>query len=589
MRLKGIRHPIGREGNVSLAAIGVEGEAPPRAGRARPSFSLNLLSRSRSSLGEGVVAGAVMVAFAFAVYGIHVVRGGFILDDWAFAADHERFGGLASTARHFLDTSGTLMNTGGRLGTAVYFATDYTLFGSNAALHIVVAVLLAALMSTGLFLVLRALGLERLHAAAIALLVLIFPAADAPRFWPSASTSQLAISLYLAGLILALRGLNTNGRSAVAWHAAALACYVASLLTYEITVGGVALTILLYRLRSGWAPSLRRWAVDLATLAVTLVYVKHSKPYGVAFGSLSDRIDRARGIQGQARELLTRVGVQAGSIRLPFLVIVLLVVAAAVAALRLPASSAFRRPLRRWLAIAAGGTVAIGAGYVSFVATDTFYMPLRPGIGNRTNIAAAAGFVVLIYALTILFGYLVALAASFVRTTRPSKVPIAGAVAGVLLAGIGALWLYEIRQDRLAWDRAAALNQQTLTVLRNRLAKPPEGSTIYTFGMPGETAPLVLPFTTSWDLTGAVRLLWHDSSLRGIPGASIARSYSGNTPENSGIACRGDQVQPRGYFYSAADASAYGKTIFVDVPSRRSVIVGDRRTCRAWTARYPGL
>jgi len=581
MRLEGIRQRV--------AAIGVESEVSAPAAPSRKSFRLNLLARSGSSIREGAVAGAVMVAAAFAVYGIHVVRGGFISDDWAFAADHERFGGLASTARHFLDTSGTLMNTGGRLGTAIYFATDYTLFGSNAALHIVVALLLAALMSTGLFVVLRALGLARLHAGSIALLLLVFPAADAPRLWPSASTSQLAISLYLAGVILALRGLNASGRATILWHSGALACYVASLLTYEITVGGFALTILLYRLRAGWSPALRRWAVDLAVLAASLVYVKQSKPYGVAWGSLSDRIDRARAIQGEARELLTRLGVQAGSIRVPFLVIVLLVVAAIVAAFMLPASSAVRSPLRRWLAIAAGGAVAIGAGYVSFVATDAFYMPLRPGIGNRTNIAAAAGFVVLIYALAMLVGYLVALAASFVRTARSSAVPIGGAVAGILLVGIGALWLHQVRNDRLAWDRAETLNQRTLTVLRDRVAKPLGGSTIYTFGMPGETAPLVLPFTTSWDLTGAVRLLWHDSTLRGIPSASIVRSYSGNTPENSGIACRKDRAQPRGFFYSAKDASPYGKTVFVDVPSGRSLIVRDRRTCQAWTARYSDL
>jgi hypothetical protein len=150
----------------------------------------------------------------------------------------------------------------------------------------------------------------------------------------------------------------------------------------------------------------------------------------------------------------------------------------------------------------------------------------------------------------------------------------------------------EIRDDVRAWDRAGKIDGGTLAAVREA-GKPPAGTTIYTFGVGGTTAPFVFTFAASWDLAGAVQLLWHDPTLRGVPSPTLAPSFAnfndpslaGNTPHNSGLSCRKSTVRPRGWLYSERDASRYGRTLFVDVPRRRSVVVRNRRTCLAWAAR----
>jgi hypothetical protein len=467
----------------------------------------------------------------------------------------------------------------------VYLAVTFGALGDHVALHLAWVLILGALVSALLFVLLRTLGVERVHAALIALLLLVFPAADAARLRPKDAQILPAMVLFICGLLLALRGLRSSGRRAVLLHAATVACYAASLLQYEILAGPVLLAGLLYRLRASWRSVLPRWAADLAAFSLAAAFLRSSKPHG-NFASVREQIDRARTIQGEARTLLTQLGIQDGRSLVPFVVIVLLVAAAVIVALVSRPSDPVRKPLRRWLGIAVAGAIALGAGYVSFFGTATdFYRPLQPGIGNRVNTAAAPGFVVLIYALANIVGLLLVRALAMRRSLRRSPV-WATAFATVAAFAVGALWVREVTNDRRAWDRAAALNRKTLSVLRNA-PRPPRGATIYTFGMPGQTAPLVKAFTLRYDLTGAVRLLWDDHTLRGIPSASIEPTFSANTPSNSGVRCRKASVEPRGWLYRPErDASRYGKTIFALVPTGRVVVVRNAAQCRSLLANF---
>src|SRR5205823_13169529 len=135
-------------------------------------------------------------------------------------------------------------------------------------------------------------------------------------------------------------------------------------------------TVLVYRFRTDWRTALRRWVFDLALLVPAAIYDHHTK--GASF-SLGHILHQGKTIAHQAWTLLTRLGIQTGPARLPAYVVVLLVVAAAALAFLVPITEDARRPLRRWLAICAGGVTAVAAGYVPFLGSNSFYVPLRPG------------------------------------------------------------------------------------------------------------------------------------------------------------------------------------------------------------------
>jgi hypothetical protein len=537
---------------------------------------LDLLTRRACSIREAAVASVLFVGLAFAVLGAHVGNGGFELDDWSWASDHQRYGGFFSNLWRMLRSSTSY--GGSRPGEAVYFATTYSVFGTNVALHIALTIVLAGLMSAAAYVCMRTVGLERIHAAAIAFLLLVFPAADASRLWPSAGYGQLAICIYALGLLCSLHAFRLEGRASLRWHAAGVLLYGASLLTYEVAIGGVVASVAIYRLRVHWRPALRRWAVDLALLAPAALYAHHTKGASFGPGHVAHHI---RQLVGQAKTLLTRLGVVSDPARVPLLAILLFVAAAAILAFRPGPASA---PLRRWLAILGGGVIAVAAGYLPYATSSAFYVPLQPGIGNRTNIAAAFGYVLLLYALAVLAGYVLIAA---VRRPAPGV-----ALTGAAVAALAGLWIARLNDDRVAWDRVRTVTDGVLAQVR-RAGKPAPDTTVYTFAAPGTTSPLVFTFSASWDLTGALQLMWHDTSLHGIPGPSLAPGFGnfvdpslpGNVAGNAGLECRARDVRPRGWLYFDREASPYGKTIFVDVARQQAVQVRTRATCLAWASR----
>jgi len=543
----------------------------------------HLLVRGASTRLEAVVAAAVFLGVAFLVYGGHISTGGFTLDDWGYAGEAERANGLLELFRNLMDSDRGVLSAGGRPLGAAYLALTHTLFGGTAELHLALAIVLAALVSWLLYLVLRELRMERVHAGAISMLVLLFPASDSVRLWPAAATSLVAISFFLLGLLLALRAFAAEGRRAIVLHGISLACYAASILQYEIASGCIVLAGLVYLVRTTRRAAFFRWLADLTVVASSLLYLRATTTRGVA--SVSDSFDRARNIQGEARQLLAQVGIQDGATRLPTVVSAVVILACVLLFLRVRREDPLRRELRRWLVTALAGVLAVGAGYVIFAgAADTFYMPLRPGFGNRTNAAATIGYCVLLYSLAMLAGLLLVKSVAVLRRAAPAT-GWASAFAVGVAAVLGVAWVVELDGDRRAWGRAEAIRAQTLDVLRT-LPPPPSGTTVYTFGIAGETAPLVITFVGYWDLRGAVRVLWDDQSLRAVPSPTIERDAPGNAEDDWGIGCGRTAAEPRGFQWNPKDASAYGRTLFVDVPSGRHEVIRSERQCKAAVARY---
>ena len=142
---------------------------------------------------------------------------GLYSDDWAFASVAEHAGSPVKAFDALDDVVGFRP-----LG-VLSLVARFTLLGEHTKWHLAVVLASTVLLCTVIYLFLRTLRVEPLHAGAMALLVLVCPYADATRLWATGSGANLAISAWLLGVVVALRGLETpNRRKAIALHAAAV-------------------------------------------------------------------------------------------------------------------------------------------------------------------------------------------------------------------------------------------------------------------------------------------------------------------------------------------------------------------------------
>ena len=85
--------------------------------------------------------------------------------------------------------------------------------------------------------------------------------------------------------------------------------------------------------------------------------------------------------------MLGQAGLQDGRTLIPVAGVAVVLLVAFVVQARLTPADPIHAALRRWLATAIAGGVAIGAGYVIFAgAEDSFYRPLREGIGTGPTV-----------------------------------------------------------------------------------------------------------------------------------------------------------------------------------------------------------
>src|SRR3954453_19748448 len=117
-----------------------------------------LLARSGPQPVEVVVVAILLLALGAAVFGSHILNGGFYYDDWANSARTHFPGGVVETLSAYWNL------TSNRPVLVLYIPLTHWLFGQHMGLHLAWAVTLAAAMSTVLFLVLRMLRLPPLHA-----------------------------------------------------------------------------------------------------------------------------------------------------------------------------------------------------------------------------------------------------------------------------------------------------------------------------------------------------------------------------------------------------------------------------------------
>ena len=545
-------------------------QRPDRRAGAR--LATALLTRSSPTALELVACCALLLALGAWVFGAHVRDGGFYSDDWAAAAEYQAaaargegvLGALADA------TNGTLLAF--RPVLALVLPLPHALFGLDPRGHLALAVVLAALTSLCLYGLLRTVAVERLHAGAIAALVLVFPWSDATRLWATASANNLAVCFYLLGTVLALRALRMSGRRALAVHAGAVCLYVLSVLTYEVTALAILGSGLLYAACSSWPAALRRWPWDVAALGTALALVGLNTPREVR--PASELVVRAGTFADEGLSVLAAAAMPFGTApRLAVLGALAAVLGAAVVLERTsPRGDPERDRLRRWLTLALVGAIGVVLGYAMFLPGEDHYSPLNEGLSNRVNLLAALGHVTLVYSVAVLAAALVGRALAG-PAARAAVLALPALAAGALAVGYAG----EVRAHAAGYARTTAFQDRLIGLIRREVSAP-SGATIYTFEHPTYTAPGVAAFR-HWDLKGAVRVALEDPTLDAYP------IYAGVE-----WVCGATAMHPRSRFYSREQSlSAYGKGVWVDFASGRAVVIGGREQCLAMQASFrPG-
>jgi hypothetical protein len=462
---------------------------------------------------ELTVMAFVLTGLATALLLPHIRQGGFYTDDWenASLARFDPHGLL-----HILLPDWT--NPGNRPLLLVYQSIMHAVLGLHQHAYIAFTVLTAIGLSLALFLTLRTIGLERLHAGIIASLVLLFPYADATHLWFSATDSNVTITLYLLGVTTALHGLDRNCQRAVLYHIGALALYAASILIYESTATAIIVTGALYWWRTGRRAALPRWAADVAVVLILLF--GFSRNTGILrLHGLSEITSHARMIYDQLLTLFTHTVFPLNASRTLILVLVaLLLVGAREVSWHLSRDDLTRSRLTRWIWIALAGLTMTAVTGTIYAPAVPYYSPLQLGIGNRVNALPAVGLVIAAYGVYMIVGTLASCGVAFASGRgRIVDARLASVVAVVLALLTGVRFAHLVRVDASSYDLASRYQLQMLDALHASLPQPAHDETIFTFGAPAYTAPGVPVFAASWDLDGAVQVTYDDPTINAYP------------------------------------------------------------------------
>jgi hypothetical protein len=313
------------------------------------------------------------------------------------------------------------------------------------------------------------------------------------RFWPTGGLNNFAVLLLFAGLLIAIRGLRVEGARGILIHAAATACYVASILTYEVTTGIALFAWTGYVWLRGWRPALPRMALDIPAIVAVAIFARENTQKHVA--TVADQLRHLPDIAGGGAQViagsLLPVAVPADisgplTAAVAGVALVLLVTAAERSRQRSPSEPAGIR----WAAVAAASLAALALCWAIFI-PQAYYTPRFRGIEDRVNILALYPAAVLVWA--------VLRAAGSLLPRNGFVLAAAGAVAiasGYTIQDLG---------QQSHWLRSADLQPGVLSAVDR--ADPPSGRVVLVFGFPAETARGVPVFDENYDLKPAARLV----------------------------------------------------------------------------------
>jgi hypothetical protein len=529
-----------------------------------------MLKISRSGQQFAAVMLALTVIGAI-LYGPNAIHGGFLSDAWAdradyvFASKSGFFGGVS----RFMEEP----NVAVRPLLAVYLSAVNAVFGGHMGFWLGWLIATNIAMCAVLYLLLRRLSMAAIDAAAVAVLVFIFPATGSLRLWSAMLASPVTITLALTGFLLALVAFDCrNRRWSLGLHLVSLMFFASSVLLYELALPVMLLSVLVYRLKVGWRPAIYRWLVDCVVLLTIALTVTRSSESGF-MQSYGGMFDHAREIYGQLPTLLTKVVLPFGSSRWYIsLLLALVPLTGAVIYRLLPEGAELRVDLRRWGLVMAAGVIIILAGYTIFIPALSYYVPLRVGIANRINAVPSIGWVLLFYGGARMIG---AIVFQGVPDDGPGllgrrRLGQALAVVGCALVALG--WVKTLHAESDSYTGAFKEDLRVLASIQSAIPDPTPEGTIWTFGQPVLYAPEIPVFGNTWDMTTAVQLQYDDPSLT---------SYVA-LPETV-FDCGPKEIKPGGPGYLEPEASAlaspYGRTYFIDTNTGEAVKIDSQAEC----------
>jgi hypothetical protein len=506
----------------------------------------------------------VLTVVGAAVYGPNAFHGGFLSDAWAthatyvFAENSGFFGGIS----RFLEEP----NISVRPLLAVLLSGYNFVLGGHMGFWLVWLVATNVAMCGLLYLLLRRLSLGFIDSAAIAVLVLIFPAAGALRLWAAMVASPVTISLALIGFLIALSAFECeNRRKALILHGLSLLFFVASLLLYELALPVMMLSVLIYRLKSPWRPSIYRWLVDCVVLGTIALTVTHSSESGFT-QEHSSMLHHAGEIYSQLHTMFATVVLPFDSSQWYIVLLLVLVPATGAAILwLLPSGSELRPDLRRWLTVIVAGAIIVVASYAIFIPALAYYVPLRVGDGSRINAVPSIGWVLMFYGGARMLGALV-----FQGVPDGRRIAQGAAILGCALVAIG--WVRVLHTEGEDYTGAFREDLRVLSTVQTAIPQPAPESTIWTFGQPVLYAPEIPVFGNTWDMTGSIQLQYNDPTL-----ASFVA-----LPETV-FNCKASGVEPGGAYppeEATVLASPYGRTYFINTSTGEFVLINSQAECR---------
>jgi hypothetical protein len=547
--------------SVHLAHPTPHTQAPPETRAKRARFDFALLEAPPLTWTELAWVMGLLTVVAVALYGGYISDGGFYSDDWSLAAgiENPRAYGHDSVFGFVLDQADS------RVTAAAYWFASHELFGLHAKAYLAVAVGLGVVLAGATYALLRELGLERVLALAVVLLMLAFPPADAVRVWATPALSQLSLAAWSVGALLALRAFAASGRRRTALHAGSFSLYVFGLSITELVVPFLILVSpLLYLTVAPWRTAARRWLVDAALAvagAALAAWLTTDAPEHRIRG-LADWWTRGKVFADQGVTVFSRaIAPYVYGVRWAVL-LAAVAIAAGAGILALSKRSPGARVMRRWLATAGIALVAIVAGWAVYVPADPYYYPLQQGLASRVNIGIAAPLAVLLVALSVLGALVLFHWAADVR-----RVALTAAVAyGALLL---AAFTQDLRTDLRTWEYSAREQYRAIGTIKNAVPNPPDGTKFFVFGTGGVVTPGLPVFTHVWEITGALRAIYDSGDVAGVP------IFAGR-----GVLC-----PPHGVVASVVGTpevlleAPYGSAVLVDTATGRTATVGSTKEC----------
>lgn len=526
---------------------------------------------ARGELLRAAAVGAVAAGLGLwlAIVLRQVAGAGFYSDDWAIQWEWHTYGFSDALSRQF-DFLGSKPLLG------ILLIGSYEVLGTDPAAHHLVAALLTLGCAVGFYFVLRGLRFPPRDALPIALLALLFPWATSVRLWPTGALNNFAVLLLVAGFLIALRGLRVEGPRGLLIHLAATACYVASILTYEVTTGVALFAWTGYAWLGGRRAALPRMALDVPAIAAAAIYTSEHTTKRVA--SLAEQVRHVPDIAREGADVIagTLLPVSIPAEISPRLTAVVLGSALAILVLaavrsRVPAQAQGTSSGIRWPVVAAVALGALALCWAIYV-PQAFYTPTFPGIEDRVNMLALYPATVLVWAVLRAAGSL------FERNGY--LVAAAGAVA--VATGFG---IQDLRQQD-HWLRSTELQPGVLAAVER--ARPPDGAVVLVFGYPAEVARGVPVLNTNYDLKPAAQLST-SSGIEAFPvfeGSALRCSPKGIAMDRLATPLY-DRISPTEE--GTAKLQPYSNVVFIDVGRKRHELIRSREQCAGALAIYrPG-